>query len=133
MATQLVNEKAVTLDSLFNKQQTGKTLVDKESMKLPAVGIEARYKGGRPMSIQYGASQVTEHVINGSGYGDAKEKDSGDSVPEKIYAKREIDLFKRWMKSTGQLDTVEGRKPNRSDLKNEIRKRLRSFLAGKKT
>ncbi|WP_049949823.1 eCIS core domain-containing protein [Sorangium cellulosum] len=128
MAADLMDkDKSVTANSLFSKDPTGKDFVAKESKKLPAVGIEGPPKFGR---IQFGAQQVTDKVIKGEGYG--REEKPKMSLAEKIRAEREINLFARWMKASGQLERMEGKTPDKEDLKNEIRKRLQSFLSGKK-
>jgi hypothetical protein len=124
MATQLLENKQVTLESLLTKSATGKDLVDKESRKLPAVGIE-----GRSQPIQAGAQAVTGKVIGGEGYGpDALPK---TMLAERIRLEREINLFAQWIKVTGELEKLADRTPDIEDLKNEIRKRLRQFLAKK--
>jgi len=122
MASQLLENKQVTLESLLTKSATGKDLVDKETRKLPAVGIE-----GRSQPIQAGAQAVTGKVIEGEGYGPGALPKT--MLAEKIRLEREINLFTQWIKATGELEKLEDRTPDIEDLKNEIRKRLQQFLA----
>jgi hypothetical protein len=114
----------VTLDSLLTKSPTGNDLVDKESKKMPAVGIE-----GRSQPIQAGTQAVTGRVIDGPGYGPGELPKT--MLAEKIRLEREIHLFTQWIKATGELEKLEGKTPDKEDLKNEIRKRLQQFLAKK--
>lgn len=124
MATDLLEkDKSVTAESLFTKGTTG-DLVAKESNKLPAVGIE-----GRSQPIQAGAQKVTQTAIHGPGYG-------ANDLPktmlaEKIRLQREINLFERWMKASGQLEQLSPDKPKYDQLKDEIRKRLQAAITKK--
>ncbi len=124
MATQLLENKQVTLESLLTKNPTGKDLVEKESRKLPAVGIE-----GRSQPIQAGTQAVTGKVIGGEGYGPGSLPKT--MLAERIRVEREINLFTQWIKATGELEKLEDRAPTVEDLKSEVRKRLKQFLAKK--
>jgi hypothetical protein len=124
MATQLLENNQVTVESLLTKSTTGVDFVDKESRKLPAVGIE-----GRSQPIQAGTQAVTGKVIRGDGYGDGPLPKT--MLPERIRLEREINLFTRWIKSTGELETLQDRAPTFEELKSEIRKRLKQYLAKK--
>jgi len=128
MAAQLLERKQVTLESLLTQTPTDKTtdkLVEKERMKLPAVGIE-----GYAQPIQAGTQAVTRRVIDGEGYGPG-ELPNNTMLSERIRLKREIHLFTEWIKATGELEKLDGKTPDKEDLKNEIRKRLRQFLEKK--
>jgi hypothetical protein len=124
MATDLLEkDKSVTAESLFTKGTTG-DLVAKESNKLPAVGIE-----GRSQPIQAGVQKVTQTAIHGPGYG-------ANDLPktmlaERICLQREINLFERWMKASGQLEQLSPDKPKYDQLKDEIRKRLQAAMTKK--
>jgi hypothetical protein len=124
MATQLLESKQVTLESLLTKSATGKDLVAKENRKLPAAGIE-----GRSQPIQSGAQVVTRKVIDGEGYGPGPLPKT--MLAERIRLEREINLFTQWIKATGELERLEDRAPTPDELKDEIRKRLKHFLAKK--
>lgn len=78
--------------------------------------------------IQAGAGAVTKKGVHGKGYGPG-ELPKSMFGPEEVRLKREINNFKRWIKTTGDLQKIEGRKPTKADLVMEIKKRLDAYLA----
>jgi hypothetical protein len=52
-------------------------------------------------------------------------------LAEKIRLQREINLFERWMKASGQLEQLSPDKPKYDQLKDEIRKRLQAAITKK--